>query len=636
MINSPYNKPYICPPSEHPRLMVRAGDIDRVKRNMALPECRFSVSVWQELCEKKIECIGATPDFGTYDLSEYLSVEAKALRALLTKTESDAREAIEDAMFLLENSEFDKGIMKARWSGHLIFVCAEVYDWCYGYLSSDEKTFIVSKCEEMAEKYFEMGYPPAKQAAISGHGSEAQLLRDLLSLGIAAYDERPDIYDFCAGRIIDEYVPAYDFMFAGGFHHQGPTYGSYRYTCLLWSALLFYAMSGEKIFTSKLDDLAESFLYLTRADGQTLRLGDDTYEYKAPYLRNAPFTVPMFFAAAYTGREEYYRVFDRGYDREFLLPSKCGIDYYQDGAFGEGLFSSVAHLLFNCLTPVVEKKERKPYRYFGYPNGITLWNDGERIALMKMGELWGSNHDHLDTGCFQIYCGGALASDSGVYDSYHTPHRMNYTIRTCAHNCLTVHDPEKPLYEEWKEGAAYDGGTRRPVAGREPKTLEAWQENYKMATVLSHTESDSLCEIVGDMTDAYSHTCNRVIRKMRWEPDRGSYGIMTVEDQVETKSDKFIPAFHIHCQTKPCMDGKDLVIDNGSYRLVCRVLAPENANIEIIGGEGREFLVDGTNYDTSVKETTEYGWGQILVTDSKGGGNTGFKIEMEIVKKENV
>ena len=192
MINSPYNKPYICPPSEHPRLMVRAGDIDRVKRNMALPECRFSVSVWQELCEKKIECIGATPDFGTYDLSEYLSVEAKALRALLTKTESDAREAIEDAMFLLENSEFDKGIMKARWSGHLIFVCAEVYDWCYGYLSSDEKTFIVSKCEEMAEKYFEMGYPPAKQAAISGHGSEAQLLRDLLSLGIAAYDERPE------------------------------------------------------------------------------------------------------------------------------------------------------------------------------------------------------------------------------------------------------------------------------------------------------------------------------------------------------------------------------------------------------------------------------------------------------------
>ena len=636
MIISPYNKPHICPPSEHPRLMVREKDIERVKENMALPECRFSVSVWQELCEKKIECIGATPDFGTYDLSEYLAVEAKALRALLSKNESDVREAIDNAIFLLERSEFDKGIMKARWSGHLIFVCAEVYDWCYGYLTADERTFIISKCEEMAEKYFEMGYPPAKQAAISGHGGEAQLLRDLLSLGIAAYDERPDIYDFCAGRIIDEYVPAYDFMFAGGFHHQGPTYGSYRYTCLLWSALLFYAMSGEKIFTSKLDDLAESFLYLTRADGQTLRLGDDTYEYKAPYLRNAPFTVPMFFAAAYTGREEYYNVFERGYDREFLLPSKCGIDYYQDGAFGEGLFSSVAHLLFNGLTPSVEEKERKPYRYFGYPNGITLWNDGERLVLMKMGELWGSNHDHLDTGCFQIYCGGALASDSGVYDSYHTSHRMNYTIRTCAHNCLTVYDHEKPLYGEWKDGAAYDGGTRRPVAGKEPKTLEAWEENYRMATVLSHTESDSLCEIVGDMTEAYSHTCSRAIRKMRWEPGRGSYGVMTVEDQVETKSDKFIPTFHIHCQTEPRRIDNGVVIDNGNYLLACRVLSPKNARIELVGGEGREFLVDGVNYDTSVKETTEYGWGRILVTDGDGGGNTHFKVEMEIVKKEGV
>ena len=80
----------------------------------------------------------------------------------------------------------------------------------------------------MAEKYFEMGYPPSKQAAISGHGAEAQLLRDLLSLGIATYDERPDIYEFCAGRIFDEYVPAYDFMFAGGYHPQGPAYGSYR------------------------------------------------------------------------------------------------------------------------------------------------------------------------------------------------------------------------------------------------------------------------------------------------------------------------------------------------------------------------------------------------------------------------
>ena len=633
MLNSPYKKPYITPPSEHPRLMLRRQDIDRVKSNLSSSECKMSAEVWCELCDKKILCEGATPDFGTYDLSEYLAVEAKALKALLSQEKTDARVAIDDAIFLLENSEFDKGIMKARWSGHLIFVCSLVYDWCYAHLTDNEKQRMISQCEAMAEKYFEMGYPPAKQAAISGHGGEAQLLRDLLAFSIAVYDERPDVYDFCAGRIIDEYVPAYDFMFAGGYHHQGPAYGSYRYTCLLWGELLLYSMSGKKIFTDRLGELAESFLYLTRSDGESLRIGDEFFETKAPYTRNAPFTVPMFFAAVYTGKEQYYDIFIKGLDREYLLPSKCGIDYYEDGAFGEGLFSPVVNVVWNGLCPTVKTEKLPPYRYFGYPNGITLWNDGDRVVLMKMGELWGSNHDHLDTGCFQIYCGGALASDSGVYDSYHTPHRINYTTRTSAHNCLTVSDPQKPRYGEWKDDVAYDGGTRRPCAAREPKTLDEWIENYKMATVISHIESEDLCEIVGDMTEAYSHTCDKAIRTMRWEPNRGNNGVLTVHDTVESKSENFIKAFHIHCQTEPRIADGCVIIDNEKYELVCKVISPENAKIEIIGGEGREFEIDGVNYVPDIVENTEAGWGQIVITDVRPVKETEFLVELEIVKR---
>lgn len=636
MIESNYRKPALTPPEEHPRLMVRSMDMERIKRNLKSSECKLSVELWKRLCEKKVACVGATPDYGTYDLSEYLAVEAKALRALLSGDRSDSREAIDDVLLLLKNSEFDKGIMKARWSGHLIFISAEVYDWCYAYLTEAEKQEIIERCEGMAEKYFEMGYPPAKQAAISGHGSEAQLLRDLLALSIAAYDERPDIYDFCAGRIFDEYVPSYDYMFAGGFHHQGPTYGCYRYTCLLWGALLLYSMSGQKVFTEKLDELALSFIYLTRGDGETIRLGDDTFENKAPYTRRAPFTVPMFFAAAYTGKKMYYDLFEKGLDAEYLLPTHCGIDYYEGGAFGEGLFSPVAHLLWNNLTAEVEVSKIPPYRYFGHPNGLTIWNDGERVVLMKIGELWGSNHDHLDTGCFQIYCGGALASDSGVYDSYHTAHRKNYTVRTSAHNCLTVFDPEKPTYGEWKVDAAYDGGTRRPCGGNEPKTLELWKEHYRMATVLSHRESESLCEIVGDMTEAYCHTCEKVVRTMRWEPLRGAYGTLTVHDRVDCKSEQFIRAFHLHCQSAPTVEDRTVRIENDTHRLICRVLLPEDAKIESIGGEGRQFDVDGVNYDTPDKENTEAGWGQVVITDTAKGTHTEFLVEMEIVPKENL
>ena len=634
MLTSPYKKPYITPPDEHPRLMVRRGDIKRIRENFEREECKAAVELWRELCEMEVLCKGADPEYGTYDLVEYLAVEAKALKALLSGEEKDARAAIDDAVLLLKNSEFNKGIMKARWSGHLIFVSSEVYDWCYSYLTDEEKALIVSRCEAMAEKYFEMGYPPEKQAAISGHGAEAQLLRDLLSLGIAAYDERPDIYDFCAGRIIDEYVPSYDFMFSGGYHHQGPAYGAYRYTCLLWSELLLYSMSGKRVFTDKLGELAESFLYLTRPDREAVRIGDDFFETKAPYTRKAPFAMPMFFAWAYTGEERYKNVFLKGLDREYLVPTHRGIDYYIGGSYGEGLFSPAVYLIWNALTPMKKEKPLPPYKYFGSPNGITIWNDGERVVLMKIGELWGSNHDHLDTGCFQVYCGGALASDSGVYDSYGTLHRRNYTIRTVAHNCLTVSDPAKPTYGEWRAEAPYDGGTRRPRGAKEPNTLDQWRAEYKMATVLSHTESEELCEIVGDMSEAYCYTCDKAVRSMRWEPKRGECGVLTVHDSVVAKSEDFTRAFIIHSLTEPRLIPGGVLIENEGYELHCRVLSPANARIELIGGEGREFFLGGENHDTPAKQDTECGWGRISIIDQNKSRETEFVVEMEIVKKK--
>ena len=634
MLTSPYKKPRIAPLQEHPRLMLRKSDVERIKNNFTLKECEEAVALWHTLCDMKIVCEGATPEFGTYDLSEYLSLEAKALRALLSEKREDAREAIECALLLLRNSSFDKGIMKARWSGHLIFVCSEVYDWCYSYLGEDEKSYIISECEGMAEKYFEMGYPPIKQAAISGHGSEAQLLRDLLSLGIAVYDERPDIYDFCAGRIFDEYVPSYDFMLAGGYHPQGPAYGAYRYTCLLWAELLLYSMSGERVFTHKLASLADSFIYMTRPDGEAVRIGDDFYEKKAAYTRGAPFAVPMFFAWSYTGKDRYREIFLRGLSKEYLLPSHRGIDYYAGGSYGEGLFSPAVQLIWSGLTKRVEDTPLPCRKYFSSPVGMTVWKDSERLIIMKIGELWGSNHDHLDTGSFQIYSGGILASDSGMYDSYNTPHRKCYAIRTSAHNCITVSDPKKPLYGEWKEGAPYDGGTRNPCGGKEPKTLESWKEDYRMAKVLSHTESDTVCEIIGDMTEAYFRTCKSAVRRMTWEPEKGEYGTLTVSDSIDSLSDEYVKAFHIHCQHEPKVDGRVIVIDNGSCELHCRVLLPSEADISVIGGDGKRFITDGTSYEAQGTEDTEAGWGQIIITHAKRSIHTDFKIEMEIKKKK--
>ena len=63
------------------------------------------------------------------------------------------------------------------------------------------------------------------------------------------------------------------------------------------------------------------------------------------------------------------------------------------------------------------------------------------MALMKIGGLWTANHHHMDFGHFQLYYRGILASDSGAYIHYGSPHDMSYNKQTVAHNCITIFRP---------------------------------------------------------------------------------------------------------------------------------------------------------------------------------------------------
>ncbi len=630
MLNSTFNKPYLTPPPEHPRLMFRASDMARIEKNLILPENSRARELWEYLCSLSVCGEGATPEYGTYHLREYLAVEAKAFLAAIEKEAGRAADAIDSLFVLLDSFSVTGGNMAARWCGHLIFISAEVYDWCYDFLSREQKIKIIERCEELGAASLEMGYPPTRQAALSGHGSEAQLLRDLLAFSIAVYDERPDIYDFCAGRIFDEFVPAYNYLFSSHGHPQGPSYGAYRYTSALWAAMIFRAMSGADIFSRDLAAAADYYLYMRRPGGEAFRLGDDFYETKDDYTRKHPFAVPMFFAAAYTGDPIYQELFFSGMSDNYLLPEKCGMDYYEGGSFGEGFFSPVVQLIWYGYTAPSERPDLPKYKYFGSPIGMTVWNDPETetAVIMKIGELWGANHDHLDTGCFQIYRRGILASDSGVYDSYGSPHRKNYLIHTIAHNCLTVTDPDPDASTRATPDAPIAGGVRRPRAGAEPKSLDQWQSEYRMARVVYHTESERCCEIQGDLSEAYRHTCDSVTRTMRFEP---SAGVFTVIDEVWAKDANYIKEFHLHCQSEPYVKGNRIVIDNGTASLICEVILPENPVITITGGAGKEFFVGERNYGSERAGKAEAGWGRISISPSARSISDRFFIRMRIV-----
>ena len=135
MLESPYKKPFVIPPHEHPRLMLRRADIPKIKESLENPEFSEAKDVFEELCLRPVTGRGATPEYGSYDLAEVLTAEALAFRALLSSEKADAEKAVGTLMLLLDSFVITGGNMGARWGGHLIFTASQVYDWCYSFLS---------------------------------------------------------------------------------------------------------------------------------------------------------------------------------------------------------------------------------------------------------------------------------------------------------------------------------------------------------------------------------------------------------------------------------------------------------------------------------------------------------------------
>ena len=52
MLVSPYKKPYITPPNEHPRVMFRQSDKQRIVDNFSHIENRRAYELWQRICKK--------------------------------------------------------------------------------------------------------------------------------------------------------------------------------------------------------------------------------------------------------------------------------------------------------------------------------------------------------------------------------------------------------------------------------------------------------------------------------------------------------------------------------------------------------------------------------------------------------
>ena len=90
----------------------------------------------------------------------------------------------------------------------------------------------------------ECGYPPRNNQPIAGHPSEWMIMRDMLSAGIAIYDEYPDMYNHVITMLYRDYIPARNYFYGGQNYHQGTNYVHVRFACDLFSSLDFRENGG--------------------------------------------------------------------------------------------------------------------------------------------------------------------------------------------------------------------------------------------------------------------------------------------------------------------------------------------------------------------------------------------------------
>jgi heparin/heparan-sulfate lyase len=260
-----------------------------------------------------------------------------------------------------------------------------------------------------------------------------------------------------------------------------------------------------------------------------------------------------------------------------------------------------------------------------------------------------NNHQHLDAGAFQIYYKGPLAIDSGIYSgvsgSYDGEHHLNYSTRTVAHNCLLVYDPAE-TFTAGRRTLHNDGGQRLVNGRREPNSLEDVLARYRTADVLAQgfgpdPHRPAYTYLRGDLTKAYGPKLKAAERSFVFlNLDGAVRAALLVFDRVVSADPAFRKYWLVHSMEEPRIEGDSITLAptgrGWSGKLVNRVLIPEKARIEAIGGPGKEFWVFGRHFAEKPRNDdaqTEIGDWRVEVSPSTAAAEDLFLNVMQVMDR---
>ena len=99
-------------------------------------------------------------------------------------------------------------------------------------------------------------------------------MRDMLSAGIALYDEFPEMYDLAANRFFGGFLPVRNWWYQGHAFHQGTSYAETRFSADLYPLWIFDRLGAGNVYNPAQQFVPYESIYQRRPDGRLLRGGD--------------------------------------------------------------------------------------------------------------------------------------------------------------------------------------------------------------------------------------------------------------------------------------------------------------------------------------------------------------------------
>ena len=656
------------PINEHPRLLITEDNLPIIKK--ALREDTKTNATFKALVDKVLPDEGILPPptykgenatvqnkiEHNYDDSYLSAIQAKALAYLIYDDEYYGYQAI----YYMKNflKSLDIKIIpsdQCRQYGYVMYTTALVYDWCYDLLTDVDKVQFIAGVENCLcrgkndfEAKMEVGFPPSGQGSVNGHGSEYQIMRDYLAFSVAIYDENASWWNYVAARTYNDYIAMRNYYFQSGLAQQGTGYATTRHVSDLYAGWITTVATGENPYVG-MENTVRSFLAYEYKTGEMFNDGDGTGDNGR---------TSSFASCAYITAYLYA-------DSAMLAQAEHLID---KNGFGNSLsgLSATAYVALRglCeLEPAADRHEKMELiSYNTYPVSQYIireaWDDENSVAVfMRLKERSTSNHEHADTGTFEIYYKGMLTSDGGCYNNFGHEHTQYFHQATISHNGLIIYNPSLAATEK----GLYSGGQRK--VGSAGSTLNAWLKNPDMNTAtltgMQHGYIDGdktkplYAYIAGDITAAYSdETVEYVGRRMLTVFTGNEKYPMAffVYDDITSTNRTYPKRFllQISSMDAPTIDDKarTVITENGEGRLVLTCLSG-NVQINPVGGRtydsygkydcanSKNYLINGKQLLPMNKVADDKHWGRVEIVYTKADKNATFMNVIYVTDKGN-